>query len=90
MGTLATFTLRVACLSAVGACESYSCLCHSLGLTACGQDIARDLSGLHGVKAPLKLNANPGAVKLAADVIWNVGKLRLVYLTKEYYSYEDK
>ena len=81
MGTLATFTFQVACLSAVGARESLSCLCQSLDLIARGQDIARDVSGLRG-EGELESNASAGPVKLAADVIWNVGKLWLAYLTR--------
>jgi hypothetical protein len=42
------------------------------------------------VKAKLALDASTGAVKLVADVKWNVGKIWLGYLTREYYGYEDK
>ena len=41
MDDFATFILRVACLSAVGACESPSCLCHSLDLIDRGQNVPR-------------------------------------------------
>jgi hypothetical protein len=89
MGALATFTFRVACLSAVGACEPPPNLCHSLVWIAPAKTLPA-ISLAHTVRVKLEVDASHVTVKLAADVIWNVRKLWLVYLTREYYSYEDK
>jgi hypothetical protein len=65
------------------------CLCHSLDSIAQAKALPAT-SLAHTVKVKLELGASHVTVKLAADVIWNVRKLRLVYVTREYYSYEDK
>ncbi len=76
MGTLATFTFRVACLSAVGAYDP-PIVCVT-ALTDCSRlrHCPRRLRA-HTVKAPLELDAGAGAVKLVAEVKWDVGKIGL-------------
>jgi len=77
MGTLATSTFRVACLSAVGACDSPLLSVLQPWLDCYRPRHCPRRLRAHKVKAPLELDASTGAVKLVADVKWDVGKIGL-------------
>jgi hypothetical protein len=83
MGTLATFTFRVACLCAVGACESSPPVC----VTALTQLFAVKTLPVtyltRTARVKLELEASPSAVNLVADVQWEPKEALLVGIANE-------